>query len=126
MPVHRSVPDVAQKRKVLLMMKSISENDWRLFRSKISDWQEAYIEKLNKDYINILSGDGYASERFWKLAERIQQDKSRAGVQCARRRSNMQFAIISLLRDGAITLDDLSDFTEELQNDMKHYFDQMS
>ena len=107
-------------------MKSVSEKDWRLFRSKIADWQEAYIEKLNKDYLNLLSGDGYASERFWKLAERIQQDKRRAGVQCERRRSNMHFAIISLLRDNAITLDDLSDFTEELQNDMKHYFGQTS
>ena len=28
-------------------MNRFSEKDWKLFRSKISDWQEAYMEKLN-------------------------------------------------------------------------------
>ena len=42
-------------------MNRFSEKDWKLFRSKISDWQEAYMEKLNQEYIELLSGDGYAS-----------------------------------------------------------------
>lgn len=32
-------------------MNRFSEKDWKLFRSKIADWQEAYMEKLNKEYI---------------------------------------------------------------------------
>ena len=28
-------------------MNRFSEKDWKLFRSKIVDWQEAYMEKLN-------------------------------------------------------------------------------
>ena len=30
-------------------MNRFSEKDWKLFRSKISDWQEAYMEKLNQE-----------------------------------------------------------------------------
>ena len=39
-------------------MNRFSEKDWKLFRSKIADWQEAYMEKLNREYINLLSGKG--------------------------------------------------------------------
>ncbi len=49
-------------------MNRFSEKDWKLFRSKIADWQEAYMEKLNREYIKLLSGEGNASENFghWK------------------------------------------------------------
>ena len=38
-------------------MVDISKADWRLFRERIGGWQEAYMEKLNKEYIELLSGD---------------------------------------------------------------------
>ena len=37
-------------------MNRFSEKDWKLFRSKIVDWQEAYMEKLNQEYVTILTG----------------------------------------------------------------------
>ena len=46
-------------------MNKFSEKDWKIFRSKIAGWQEAYMDKLNKEYIKILSGDGKPSEKFW-------------------------------------------------------------
>lgn len=52
-------------------MNRFSEKDWKLFRSKIAGWQEVYMNKLNKEYIEILSGDGNPSDKFWKLEERI-------------------------------------------------------
>lgn len=63
-------------------MNRFSEKDWKLFRSKIADWQEAYMEKLNREYIKLLSGKGDASEKFWALEKRIRQDKKDCGVQC--------------------------------------------
>ena len=45
-------------------MNKFSEKDWKTFRSKIAGWQEAYMDKLNKEYIEILSGDGKPSEKF--------------------------------------------------------------
>ena len=31
--------------------RGITEKDWKLFKSKIADWQEAYMGRLNKEYI---------------------------------------------------------------------------
>lgn len=33
-----------------------SKNDWKLFRTKIAQWQENHMDKLNKEYIELLSG----------------------------------------------------------------------
>lgn len=52
-------------------MNKFSEKDWKLFRNKISDWKEAYMEKLNKEYVALLSGKGNASDKFWKLEKRM-------------------------------------------------------
>ena len=44
-----------------------TKRDWTLFRSKIGSWQEAYMGRLCDEYIELLSGDGNPSEKFWKL-----------------------------------------------------------
>lgn len=103
------------------MMNRFSEKDWKIFRKKISGWQEIYMEKLNKEYIELLSGEGKASEKFWKLEKRIREDKKDCGVQCEMRRSNQFYIMLSLLNEGAITLDDLEDFSDDLKDTMKHF-----
>ena len=95
-------------------MNKFSEKDWKLFRNKISDWQEAYMEKLNKEYIVLLSGEGNASDKFWKLEKRIREDKKDCGVQCEMSRSNQFYIMLSLLNEGAITFDDLEVFIDDL------------
>ena len=37
---------------------SFSEEDWKVFRSKIGSWQEAYMDRLNREYMEILAGEG--------------------------------------------------------------------
>ncbi len=103
-------------------MNRFSEKDWKVFRSKIAGWQEAYMEKLNREYIKLLSGEGHASEKFWALEKRIRQDKKDCGVQCEMSRSNQFYIMLSLLNEGAITLDDLSDFSEDLQETINHFY----
>ena len=103
-------------------MNRFSEKDWKLFRSKIAGWQEAYMDKLNKEYVEILSGDGKASEKFWKLEKRIKEDKKDCGVQCDMCRSNQFYIMLELLNEGAIIIDDLEDFSEDLKETMKHFF----
>lgn len=103
-------------------MNRFSERDWKLFRKKIVDWQEAYMDRLNKEYIEILSAEGDASDKFWKLEKRIREDKKDCGVQCEMSRSNQFYIMMSLLNEGAITLDDLEDFSDDLKETMKHFF----
>ncbi len=61
-------------------MQEFTEADWKLFRSKIGEWQEAHMDKLNKEYIELLNGDKLPSEKFWELEKRIKNDKKSAGV----------------------------------------------
>lgn len=96
-----------------------TKRDWALFREKIAGWQEAYMDKLNKEYITLLSGKGSPSEKFWALEERIRNDKKDTGVQLRMSRSNCISNIISLLNEGAITMADLDEFSDELKETIR-------
>ena len=92
-----------------------TKKDWALFREKVADWQEAYMDKLNKKYIELLNGEGKPSEKFWALENRIRNDKKDTGVQLRMSRSNCISNIVSILNEGAITMDDLKEFSDELK-----------
>lgn len=95
------------------------EKDWKLFRKKLPEWQEDYIAKLNGEYRKILAQDKNPSDIFWELEERIWQDKKKTGVIVrGMSRSNMWGHMLNLLMEGAITLEDLSEFSEELRERM--------
>ena len=92
-----------------------TEADWKLFRSKIADWQEIYIDKLNNEYMKILNDNSKPSEKFRELEKRINNDKKHPGVVIQAKRSTMIYNISMLLRDGVITKDDLEEFSDELR-----------
>lgn len=96
-----------------------SKSDWKLFRTKIADWQENYMDKLNKEYIKLLSGDEAASEKFWKLEERIKSDRKRPGVIIQMRKSEMVYDIAILIRDEVIDIQDLEGFSDELKEQVQ-------
>ena len=48
-----------------------TKRDWTLFRTKIAGWQEAYMDKLCREYIELLRSDDNPSEKFWLLDKRI-------------------------------------------------------
>ena len=100
-------------------MNTINEKDWKLFREKLPQWQENHMEKLCKEYLEILRKDKHPSERFWELEKRINDDKHHIGVRARMSRSNMDNNLLGLLREGVITLDDLAEFSDELQNQMR-------
>ena len=102
-------------------MNRFSEKDWKLFRSKIADWQEDYMDKLNNEYIEILTGEGNPSDKFWKLERRIKEAKKDCGVRCELSRSNQFYIMMSLLNEGAITMDDLDDFSDDLKDTIGHF-----
>ena len=64
-----------------------TKKDWILFREKFAERQEAYMDKLNKEYIDLLKSKGKPSEKFWALEERIRNDKKDKGVQLRKSRS---------------------------------------
>lgn len=101
-------------------MYQTKEQDWKLFRKKLPLWQEAYMDKLNQEYIRLLSGEGLASDKFWELEKRIREDKRSIGVVADMRRSQMYSNLLSLLANEIIREDDLEGFSEELSETVKY------
>ena len=70
-----------------------SKHDWEVFRTKILGWQEGYMDKLNKEYIKLLNGEGAASEKFWSLEKRLNQDRKHPGVMIQMQKSEVIYDI---------------------------------
>ena len=100
------------------MQMTVNEADWKLFRKKLPDWQEAYMERLNREYAALLASSGAASDKFWELDRRIREDGKRVGVSARMSRSNMYHNITMLLADGVILLSDLDDFSDDMKERM--------
>lgn len=97
----------------------ISEHDWKIFRNKIPDWQERYMERLEADYLTLLQSEKKASAKFWKLEKRIKQDKKSPGVLIDMRRSTAINNIVNMVLDEVISLDDLEAFSDDLKEAVK-------
>ena len=99
----------------------VSKSDWKLFRTRIGDWQEAYMEHVVKEYMDLLEGEENASDKFWKLEERIKKDKKHPGVMLELNKGNMIFDIVALINSGVITTADLADFSDELKESIANF-----
>ncbi len=96
------------------------ETDWKLFRKNLPIWQENYMAQLNREYQGILAQKKSPSAIFWELEKRIRRDKTMTGViGDGMSRSNMSRQVFELLHEGVITLEDLSEFSEEFQETVK-------
>ncbi|MBU9743796.1 multidrug transporter [Lachnospiraceae bacterium ASD3451] len=100
-------------------MVEISKHDWKLFRERVPQWQERYMERLTKEYIDLLSSPGNASDHFWELEKRIKQDKKNPGVLIEMRRSTAIWDIAIYVGNKVITIDELEGFSEDLIDAVK-------
>ncbi|MBC8587679.1 multidrug transporter [Paratissierella segnis] len=99
------------------------KKDWIIFKNKIANWQEAYMDRLNKEYIELLSEDANPSEKFWRLDKRLKEDRKKTGVQLEMSRSNLIYNITSLINDGAISFEDLEEFSNELKETVRAFIE---
>ena len=99
----------------------VSKSDWKLFRTRVGDWQETYMERLVKEYMDLLDGEENASDKFWKLEERIRKDKKHPGVIFELSKGNMVFDIVALINSGVITTADLEGFSDELKESVAYF-----
>ena len=98
------------------------EKDWKLFKKKLGGWQEVYMDKLIEEYKSILNSDVSSFDKYCTLRKKIYDDYKSPGV-LARdvSRSNMLWILLGLLRDEAITMDDLDEFSDELKEDITQF-----
>lgn len=79
--------------------------------------------RLCDEYIELLSGDGDLSEKFWQLDKRIRSDKRNPGVQIEMIRTNFIYNIISLISNDVISMKDLEDFSDELKETVRVFLE---
>ena len=105
----------------------MSKKDWKLFQERLLGWQENYMESLVEEYVSFLNDDTKAaSEKFWELEKRIKEDKRQPGVIKKTSKAEAIWDIVRLIRLKVITYDDLSDFGDELQQEVKRILEMSS
>ncbi len=77
------------------------------------------MDKLNQEYIEILSGEGSGSDKFWELEKRIRTDKKNVGALADMRRSQMYSNLLFLLVNEIIRESDLEGSSIELTEMIK-------
>lgn len=105
------------------MNMECTKSDWKLFRELIPEWQEAYMERLNKEYIRLLSSEKDASEKFWALEKRIRQDKRKPGVQIELQKQEVVYDLVALIQEKVIGYEDLDGFSEGVKEAVKFLLD---
>ncbi|MDO4978281.1 MAG: hypothetical protein Q4E53_13600 [Eubacteriales bacterium] len=111
----------------IVALEQIKKSDWKKFQEKIGEWQELYMDKLLKEYITFLQEeDKNPSERFWRLEERIKKDKKRPGVRIRLEKKEAIFDAVRLIKLGVIDFDNIKDFSEEFQKEVKSLMGRMA
>lgn len=103
----------------------VSKKDWKLYREKIPEWQEAYMEKLIASYVKYLEGEESTSTKFWELEKKIKRDRKNSGVLIELNKQNMPFDLIRLIHEGVITVDDLDEFSDELKENVNYLIERL-
>lgn len=93
------------------------ESDWKLFGTKYYEWKNRYTERFISEYKAILDSDETATDKFFELQERMRKDSRSVIFNLPGRfsRNDMHLNIKALLNSGVITIDDLSEFSDEVK-----------
>ncbi len=98
------------------MGDTVTKADWKLYRERVPEWQEAYMARLNQSYRKLLSGPGLASDKFWELDKRIRRDKKSPGVVLVLDKDNMIWDLHIMLKNKIISMKDLDGFSDGLRD----------
>ncbi|MGN1406090.1 MAG: multidrug transporter [Erysipelotrichaceae bacterium] len=102
-------------------MQDISEKDWKLFRRKLPEWQKNRINRLFQEYKELIDSDMEEGEKFYQLKNRINSDCKTPGVSVRLSRKDSPFTVAQLIYDGAITRDDIKEFSDDFKEVVELY-----
>ena len=72
------------------------------------------MERLLKEYVNMLQSKKPASTKFWDLDKRIQKDKKNPSAQMQLDKGEAIFDIVTMINLEITTQEDLADFIKRL------------
>lgn len=97
-----------------------SDADWSLFCENLPKWKEKYIQGIIDKYIQLLNDAAKsASDRFWELQDRVKHDENSPGAIMGTNQSEAVWNIICLVRENVISFDELLEFSDELQREVR-------
>ncbi len=102
------------------MEQIVTTSDWKMFKERLPGWQEKFMCELVKQYSKMLNDKTLSPpDKFWGLEKRLKKDKRLTGVSCEMSKSDVVWNLISLYREGAITIEDLDGFSDKLVERVK-------
>ena len=97
------------------------ESDWKKFKNSLDRWRERYLKWKNDDIRSILEDNNRdETDKFWDIVG-FQKSEAKKLRDCldGYSRSNMILQMALMKRYKMIDRDDISEFSEELQNLLK-------
>jgi hypothetical protein len=100
------------------------ESDWRKFSEMVPMLRERYLADLNVRVVRILTHPSKSeTERFWEAMEAMEKEaKTLRWCLDGHSRSKMWMFMVSMIHAGMLKKEDLSQFSPELQEQLKHEF----
>ncbi|MDY7092710.1 MAG: multidrug transporter [Acidobacteriota bacterium] len=93
------------------------ESDWKIYRERVSEWRERYLEKKNQEIVAILEDEGKTpTERFWE-ARRAMDEEADILTTCldGHSRSKMSWNLLLMHGHGLVLDEDLEEFSDGLR-----------
>lgn len=94
------------------------ESDWKIFRRRVPQWRERYLERKNKEIVYALTNANRTpTEQFWDAERKISR-QAKILVKCldGHSRSKMLMYLMTMYGHGLIEESDLDVFSEELRD----------
>src|SRR5690349_2171326 len=101
------------------------ESDWRTFRDMVPRLRERYLGDRNVRIAAVLTDKNKSeTERFWDAMETMERE-SRVLRECldGHSRSKMWLYMLTMIRAGMLTREDISNFSPDLQKEICYAFD---
>ena len=99
----------------------MTESDWKKYSARLHEWRDRYLDRRNRAFVQSLQRSGKTpSERFWETRSQV-EGEAKVLRDCFDRhsRSSMKMSLVLMLRYGIVEWEDLRDFSDECQEDLR-------
>ena len=99
------------------MTQDIKETDWKLFRRRVPEWRERYLEQQNQTLRALLEQPNQTPTTIFWQVKNFTDEQARVLVECfdGHSRSTMERFMVTMYRYRVIERADMDEFSKELQ-----------
>jgi len=100
------------------------ESDWKKFSAVLPRLREKYLAMRNAEVMAVFAASNRSeTERFWDAMGKMEKEAKVLRL-CLddHSRSKMKLHILSMIRVGMLTREDLAEFSDELQKELSYAF----